>query len=728
MILKRIELVNYCQHERVEIEVSGNLIAVVGHNGVGKSNFLGAIQFALTGEQPGKNKADLLHWGAKDGHVAVEFVQDGKPGRIERSVSSNKVTLEYDGETTSGITNVAKVLEERLRLDKDIVRQSVFVRQAEVDAIISAKTDRREREVAFQRLLGLDAAKIHKTLTDWMYTAVKPVSYDIQLTDATKRLGELEARKAELDEAVSKAASELEAFGDVTESSGDGIAKCIAAIASVLSAKSEVAACEQAAADRKATLETTRAANADAGENPGVDMAEQAEKIAALRSEVETAVRREKAEAASKEADRCLAEVEAAAHPSETDVAKADAEARTRADELAALSHDIGTRTKAVGVLSGGESTCPVCGKPLDEHAVGQMRTELRYMEEKAGELASRKAEADKAAAEVRKEYTEWNRREFLCRNAANQAKATLDATPESMLDAATAQASLDAETATWRRQKAYDELTAGHAKATRDAELRLEVAEKALLDARSRLVAAEEAAVAICGREASADWTQAKLALESVVAEADSRRRRHTELRTALASVTSTRDEVARTLATLQGTVKSLKEAQAEQDLLAKRLATLERVRDWFHYGNGPRILVTQVMAALTGDVNRFLGNFTAPFVVEPDEDQVGFRVDFTDGRARPETPPGTDVLSGGERVQLAVAFRLAIYCMFAGKLGLLSLDEPTAYLDDGNVDRFGVLLGKVREIARNMNTQVFMATHERAVIPHMDAVIDLN
>lgn len=728
MILKRVELVNYCQHEHVEIEVSGNLIAVVGHNGVGKSNLLGALQFALTGEQPGKNKADLLHWGAKEGHVALEFVHDGKPGRIERSVSSNKVTLEYDGETTSGITNVAKVLEERLRLDKDIVRQSVFVRQAEVDAIISAKTDRREREIAFQRLLGLDAAKIHKTLTDWMYTAVKPVSYDIQLTDATRRLGELESRKAELDASVAKAASELEAFGDVDASSGDGIVKCIAAIASVLSAKSEVATCEQAAAGRKATLETTRAASADAGEDPGVDMAEQAEKIAALRSEVETAVRREKAEAASKEADRCLAEVEAAEHPSETDVAKADAEARTRSDELAALSHDIGTRTKAVGVLSGGESACPVCGKPLDEHAVGQMRTELRYMEEKARELAGRKAEADKAAAEVRKAYTEWNRREFLCRNAANQAKATLDATPTSMLDATTAQASLDAETATWRSQKAYDERTAGHAKAIKDAELRLEVAEKALLDARTRLAAAEEAAVAVCGKEASADWTQAKLALESVAAEADARRGRHTELKTALASVTSARDEVARTLETLQGTVKSLKEAQAEQDLLAKRLATLERVRDWFHYGNGPRILVTQVMAALTEDVNRFLGNFTAPFVVEPDEDQVGFRVDFTDGRTRPETPPGTDVLSGGERVQLAVAFRLAIYCMFAGKLGLLSLDEPTAYLDDGNVDRFGVLLGKVREIARNMNTQVFMATHERAVIPHMDAVIDLN
>ena len=215
---------------------------------------------------------------------------------------------------------------------------------------------------------------------------------------------------------------------------------------------------------------------------------------------------------------------------------------------------------------------------------------------------------------------------------------------------------------------------------------------------------------------------------MDSIVAETDKRRARHTELRLAVERSKATRDEVAKSLETLKKTVASLKDAQKEQDELAKRLHVVERVKDWFHYTNGPRVLVTQVLGALTDDVNRFLGNFTAPFIVVPDPEQVGFRVQFTDGRDCPEDPPGTGVLSGGERVQLAVAFRLAIYGMFAGKLGLLSLDEPTAYLDDSNVDRFGVLLTKVKDIARNMNTQVFMATHERSVIPYMDSVIDLN
>lgn len=133
MILKRVTLENYCQHAGRTVEIQGNLIAIVGSNGRGKSNFLGAIQFALTGEQPGKTKDSLVHWGAKDGKVTLEFELDGKPGRIVRPILSPKVVLAYDGQEVTGITAVAKALEERLGIDKDLVRQSVFVRQKEID-------------------------------------------------------------------------------------------------------------------------------------------------------------------------------------------------------------------------------------------------------------------------------------------------------------------------------------------------------------------------------------------------------------------------------------------------------------------------------------------------------------------------------------------------------------------------------------------------------------------
>ena len=728
MIIKRIELVNYCQHEHRVIDVSGNLIAVVGHNGVGKSNFLGALQFALTGEQPGKTKADLLHWGAKEGYVVLDFEQDGKPGHIERYVSSNKVTLEYDGVTTSGITNVAKEMETRLHMDKDLVRQSVFVRQKEVDAIISAKTDKRDREVAFQKLLGLDAAKIHKNMTDWLYSAEKPMNYDIQLADAARKLGELETRKAALDADVKAAEANLAEFGEVDESQGANLSRAMAAVSHVLRSQAEVGSCAQAvtmATENEARAK--QAAVAAGAANPGYDLAELAGQEAVLKDEIRKIHALELGQARLQDAQAQAARV---VPPSATpeDIAKLAGARDAVAAELATVRSEMAMRAKSVKVLNGDESVCPVCGKVLDAGMVERLRNELKALEQREADLAGQTSALDRQLAAKRMDLDRWTRESAQCNARVEAERAALAGLEAPKVPRATVESVLETVTAQLAAQRAYDTAMADHAKAVSDAEIRSGVAEKALSTARAQLAAAEAEARRLCGDEAAADWSQAQATMDAAVKETDRRRARHTELRMAVTRSTATRDEAANTIASMKQTVASLKEAQAAQDRLAKRLKVIEDVRDLFHYANLPRVLVAQALDALTGTVNQLLGNFTAPFIAIPDQEQVGFRIEFTDGRACRAEPPGTDALSGGECVQLAVAFRLAIYRMFAGKLGLLSLDEPTAYLDDANVDRFGVLLTKVRELARDMHTQILMATHERAVMPHMDSVIDLN
>ena len=728
MIIKRIELVNYCQHTRREIVISGNLVAVVGHNGVGKSNFLGALQFALTGEQPGKNKADLLHWGAKEGHVVLEFEQDGKPGRIERSVSSNKVTLEYDGTTTAGITNVAKEMETRLHMDKDLVRQSVFVRQTEIDAIISAKTDKRDREVAFQKLLGLDAAKIHKNLTDWLYAAAKPVNYDIQLTEANQRLGELEARMTAAGEEVKAAEAALADFGAVDESQSANFGKAIAAVARVLQGKSDVEACAQKVTERAKALDAANAAADQGGANPGYDLAALTGQEAVLVDELRKIRAKAAAQGAADEAQKAYDAAHGAVHPTAEEIAEASVEIERAQAELATIRSEKALREKSVAALDGAGPACPVCGKPLDAGMVDAMKKELADLREREARSLPRLQDAQTRLFMRRRQLEQWQRNDAAAQAKLASAKAALDAVEPAELTEERVNEVMAKVRTEMQAQREYDARAAERKKAVADAELWFNAAHRAHKDAVARLAEAEAEARKLCGDEAAADWTQAQATLESLVAETDRRRAKHTELQMAVTRATATRDEIVRSLSTLGETVASLRKAQEEQDRLAKRLQVAERVKDWFHYTNGPRILVTQVLGVLTDDINRLLGNFTAPFVVVPDPEQVGFKVEFTDGRDRPPEPPDTSVLSGGERVQLAVAFRLAIYGMFAGKLGLLSLDEPTAYLDESNVDRFGVLLTKIREVAKNMNTQMLLATHEASVIPYMDSVINLN
>ena len=697
------------------------------HN-CGKSNFLGALQFALTGEQPGKNKADLLHWGAKEGHVLLEFEQDGKPGRIERSVSSNKVTLEYDGTTTAGITNVAKEMETRLHMDKDLVKQSVFVRQTEIDAIISTKTDKRDREIAFQKLLGLDAAKIHKNLTDWLYAAAKPVNYDIQLTEANQRLGELEARMAAAGEEVKAAEAALAEFGTVDESQSANFGKAIAAVARVLQGKSDVEACAQKVTERAKALDAANAAADQGGANPGYDLASLTGQEAVLVDELRKIRAKAAAQSAADEAQKAYDVAHGAAHPAAEDIAEASVEIEQAQAELATIRSEKALREKSVAALDGAGPACPVCGKPLDAGMVDAMKKELADLREREAKVLPLLQDAQTRLFMRRQQLEQWQRNDAAAQAKLVSAKAALDAVEPVELTEERVNEVMAKVRTEMQAQREYDARAAERKKAVADAELWFNAAHRAHKDAVARLAEAEDEARKLCGDEAAADWTQAQATLESLVAETDRRRAKHTELQMAVTRAAATRDEIVRSLSTLGETVASLRKAQEEQDRLAKRLQVAERVKDWFHYTNGPRILVTQVLGALTDDINRLLGNFTAPFVVVPDPEQVGFKVEFTDGRDRPPEPPDTSVLSGGERVQLAVAFRLAIYGMFAGKLGLLSLDEPTAYLDESNVDRFGVLLTKIREVAKNMNTQMLLATHEASVIPYMDSVINLN
>ena len=609
------------------------------------------------------------------------------------------------------------------------------------DAIISAKTDKRDREVAFQKLIGLDAAKIHKNLTDWMYQAAKPVNYDIQITEAEQRLGELETRETALAGEV-KAADEAVAAEGPLEGDTTDLQKSMAAIGAVLAAQSRLKVCQEDDAKAKAELASVKAGLGDVGENPGVDIAEKSAEIATLKEEVQKADALAKAgselDTAKYNLDRVTAEQSSQAarpHPSDEDLRALQDAISSASAELAVVNAELTSHMKALGSLNGGEKTCPVCGKPLDGDAVAKLKEEYDGLLCRQKALNERLAKARGDHAERKAERDGWEHgRSFYATEVTSAAKVVesaetrLASLPKPTVDRETATSFIEAAQHDIEVQKAYDAKVAGNAKVVKEAEVRASVCSDAVTNATTALDAAVATATALCGAEAAADWSAAQQALQGAVSAYNAKRDRIQALQLAATTAKATHDEVLKTLATLRQTVESLKAQQAKQDVLARRLKVLENVRDWFNYSNGPRVLVNQVLDTVTDDVNRFLGNFTAPFVVTPNHEQLGFFVEFTDGRDRPDDPVGTEALSGGECVQLAVAFRLAVYVMFAGKLGLLSLDEPTAYLDEGNVDRFGILLAKVRDLARNMNTQVLMATHERAVIPHMDSVIDLN
>jgi DNA repair exonuclease SbcCD ATPase subunit len=72
-----------------------------------------------------------------------------------------------------------------------------------------------------------------------------------------------------------------------------------------------------------------------------------------------------------------------------------------------------------------------------------------------------------------------------------------------------------------------------------------------------------------------------------------------------------------------------------------------------------------------------------------------------------------------------LGIAFRFAIYNMFAAKLGFVILDEPTTHLDNDNVDIIADMLRAVRGHALSSGLQVIVPTHERALWSAFDHAV---
>ena len=185
----RLRVVNFYQHKDREFDMTGSLIGVVGRNGRGKSHMLDALHFSLAGDLPGSDKSKMLRWGAKEGRVEVDLTCDGHSYTIARALEKPKATLVKDGETIAkSVSAVNESVKAELGVDKDLCKQAMFVRQAEIDAVLFE--DPSVRELAWQRLCGIGmAAKTYDKLTKFVGSLPPLEDHDKRIKDCLELLG-----------------------------------------------------------------------------------------------------------------------------------------------------------------------------------------------------------------------------------------------------------------------------------------------------------------------------------------------------------------------------------------------------------------------------------------------------------------------------------------------------------------------------------------------------------
>jgi len=162
--LNRVKLNDFVSHKDTQLDLGYGINVVVGPNGAGKTSILDAISFALFNDWSNRGrKENLINLKANRCKAAVEFTEGGirysaewlmernksAKGSLYRIQNGNRKLLAHGGGNT-----VVPEIEKILGIDKSMFLQSVYVRQGEIEELVTARPADRKELVS--RLLGVE--------------------------------------------------------------------------------------------------------------------------------------------------------------------------------------------------------------------------------------------------------------------------------------------------------------------------------------------------------------------------------------------------------------------------------------------------------------------------------------------------------------------------------------------------------------------------------------------
>lgn len=720
MRFSRVKLHNYRQHVDFEQTIDGNVVAIVGLNGAGKSNFVRALRYAVVGDVPKTNKAELLTYRESAGFVEVDIEHMDNLYTIHRGLGSESTWCRGpDGRKILGITSTNEMVGRWFGMDKTVA-DIVFVEQKELDNVLFA--DPSVREISFQKMCGIgDTNKIYRDMGPVItrHLADDP-GIQAKLEAAQEQTGRLLARKKELT-------AQLKDLKDTAvKSTEEAVSSKIDELQSQVDYCRELSQAQRNATQVYEVLKRAREELEAAGEDPALQydsdaMQKQGVQLKAkldylkARQSVQDQLDSAKAQLARTSQPDVTQEQINALVDRQTDLAGMISTLRGQSDVFRSFQQ---TMNKAET-----KDQCPLCGHETDpEHIKERLAAELQKLNAQLAKYMEGKHKLDKMIPELK------HKRETALR-ALDQATRLVEQLTEKLTaypDPGQAdEAALSAE------YKALNQQLKAHGEATH----RLIQLQSSVATVERQATGAADMVAKVKTGPRSHDIPEDKL--ESCCASAlenigklrkvrDTILQRQVELRNA----ETTLAQIETDLKNNRSVVDRLKHEVANLGLKEEIRTALEEVRDWFHYKNGPARVSKRVLESMNTDVDVFLQHLDAPFTARALGSDLTYECMFHDGRLTPADDAWSSVkdLSGAERSILGVSFRLSSYVTFAGKLGILGIDEPTSDLDTVNVRNFCNMLDKLRVVARNMDLQVLVITHHLECVDHVDSVIRIE
>lgn len=164
MILNKISLENFISHKKTHLDLDYGINVVIGPNGAGKTAILDAVSFALFCDYSNRGKKEnLINSKSKECNTGLKFSESGIKYSVEWNIKrtgspKGKLYREQENGKTllaqGGAHSIIPEIEKILALDKSLFLQSVYVRQGEIEKLVTARPA--ERKELISKLLNIE--------------------------------------------------------------------------------------------------------------------------------------------------------------------------------------------------------------------------------------------------------------------------------------------------------------------------------------------------------------------------------------------------------------------------------------------------------------------------------------------------------------------------------------------------------------------------------------------
>jgi len=670
---------NVCQHlDRVFVFEPG-ITGIVGRNGSGKSNLLQALFFSLTGKTGDDfTKADLKNWDASTAHTILEFDHDGHRYFLRRNIHNTTVSLSGDAldkTLNGGVAN--ETVESIMGMSASHAYETCWTPQGSLTNVLTMT--HASRISFFQRLANIRKAE---TIRGMLGSALS------KLVNFPDRIEEIQDLETALSEGLLQQ-EEARVSGEALEVLNTEYQGKLSDIQAVLGSPTEAmykGMVEHSKGDvtvAQAAYDSFWAANQlqdlDAVDPPSLEDQEKASQYVQMQSAV---ARRQQA-------------VDA--------LAKIDTEVPVEVEEPRELRQMYDNANDAVTEATpryqlAERGKCPTCDREYDFGTGGprEILAEFQSLTDQLKEVREQLSTAEDAYSTYRGVRDRFDQQRSSAEAIQKSAQAEIDtmSTGEISFD-------IDAHNAHTVRYQAYAQ----------------ELSRRQGIDSQLRALqgALDKAKLTMEQAELT------RYASDSVRGKADEFMLNYRGLQTTRAQTASRLGGLKESVEAKQSLIDTYRVEQDKRDSTAHVRVLFERSREVLHRDTLPTLVMQKMLQGLNALLDNYLAVFDTEFTTYINEN---FEFMSTFGS---HTDKPVRHLSGGQKVALALAFKFAVSELLANQIPLLSLDEPTVWLDDINKPRLVELLEKAAEVAE-AGVYVLVATHEPLLYPAFSRMEDVS